>query len=85
MFTLMCAAQVVSLRYLAAHGLSLELCFPVSRSWVELSLRQERRHSAPLPAAETVTAVRVDGPWLQLDEPSATAPTLCDFGAGSCV
>jgi hypothetical protein len=69
----------VNIRYNAPDGLSVDLCFPVSRSWCEIVVRQEESDSS------CVTALQLDAMVLNVSPPSTAAPTMCDFGAGTAV
>ena len=64
-------------------GLSMELSFPVSRSWCEVTVRKERDERRN--ASNQVIGLRMQGPRLRVDTPTSAKPTLCDFGGGTSV
>ena len=94
---LLCSGPfVVQIRFTdSAAQLTVDLCFPVSRSWCEITVRRYRSGhvsqplqaggSAGVAADPRLVGLLLHGPSLNVVPPTAKTPTLCDFGGGTTV
>lgn len=80
---------MVQIRFVdTVSQVSVDLCFPVSRSWCEIIVRQ---HPDMAPSQlqqrtnQRLVGLHLHGPSLNVVAPTTASPTLCDFGAGTTV